>query len=275
MSEPNNNQEELVGSEAESRIKILSRRGFIFGAIAIAGGYEVLRWIDFGPQKAGISAQLRKVLDINQRVALSLFNEGSTAKLYPVSEAVMPIVNGTVGIDTPIDQTSWKLNLQDKPSADRILSLSQVKALPRTDITTELRCVEGWTTVVHWTGCKLSEFIKRYPPRPRNGNPLDFTDFSTMPKYIGFETPPPGFLAGESQSYYVGIDMKSAMHHQTLLCYAMNGNALSPPHGAPLRLVIPTKYGFKSLKRIGRIFYSDTMPRDFWAENGYDWYAGL
>jgi DMSO/TMAO reductase YedYZ molybdopterin-dependent catalytic subunit len=65
------------------------------------------------------------------------------------------------------------------------------------------------------------------------------------------------------------------MQPQTLLCYEMNGEALTEPHGAPLRLVIPTKYGIKNLKRIGKIFYSQERPRDYWAELGYDWYAGL
>ena len=75
--------------------------------------------------------------------------------------------------------------------------------------------------------------------------------------------------------YYVGLDMASAMHPQTLLCYEMNGEALTSEHGAPLRLVIPVKYGVKNLKRIGKINFSDSRPRDYWAERGYDWYAGF
>lgn len=74
--------------------------------------------------------------------------------------------------------------------------------------------------------------------------------------------------------YYVGLDMESALHPQTLLCYEMNGQPLSLEHGAPLRLVIPVKYGIKNIKRIGTIRYTDTRPADYWAERGYDWYAG-
>ena len=65
------------------------------------------------------------------------------------------------------------------------------------------------------------------------------------------------------------------MHSQTLLCYEMNGAPLSMEHGAPLRLTIPVKYGIKNIKRIGRITYSAERPRDYWAEEGYDWYAGM
>ena len=71
------------------------------------------------------------------------------------------------------------------------------------------------------------------------------------------------------------MDMPSALHPQTLLCYEMNGKSLSMEHGAPLRLVTTVKYGIKSIKRIGRIAFTDERPPDFWAERGYDWYAGL
>jgi DMSO/TMAO reductase YedYZ molybdopterin-dependent catalytic subunit len=68
--------------------------------------------------------------------------------------------------------------------------------------------------------------------------------------------------------------MASALHPQTLLCYEMGGQPLTPDHGAPLRLVIPVKYGIKNLKQIGTIRFTDHRPADYWAERGYDWYAG-
>jgi hypothetical protein len=77
-----------------------------------------------------------------------------------------------------------------------------------------------------------------------------------------------------SCEYYVGLDIASALHPQTLLCYEMNGQPLTPQHGAPLRLVIPVKFGIKNLKRIGTIRFTDVRPADYWAERGYDWYAG-
>ena len=62
---------------------------------------------------------------------------------------------------------------------------------------------------------------------------------------------------------------------QTLLCYEMSGEAISEEHGAPLRLCIPTKYGIKNIKQIGKIEYRAERPKDYWAERGYDWFAGL
>jgi DMSO/TMAO reductase YedYZ molybdopterin-dependent catalytic subunit len=86
-------------------------------------------------------------------------------------------------------------------------------------------------------------------------------------RYVALETPDGG--------YYVGFDVPSAMHPQTLLCYEMGGKPLSMENGAPLRLVTTVKYGIKSVKRIDKIIFTDERPRDFWAERGYEWYAGL
>ena len=77
------------------------------------------------------------------------------------------------------------------------------------------------------------------------------------------------------KEYYVGIDMPSALHPQTLLCYEMNDKPLPLNQGMPLRMIIPVKYGIKSLKRIGTLFFSDTRPPDYWFERGYDYYSGL
>jgi DMSO/TMAO reductase YedYZ molybdopterin-dependent catalytic subunit len=82
-------------------------------------------------------------------------------------------------------------------------------------------------------------------------------------------------MATPDEDYYVGLDIKSALHPQTLLAYERNGQPLEWEHGAPLRLIIPVKYGIKNIKRIGLIRYTDDRPDDYWSEEGYDWFAGL
>ena len=64
------------------------------------------------------------------------------------------------------------------------------------------------------------------------------------------------------------------MHPQTLLAYELNGQPLTIEHGAPLRIASPLKYGIKQIKRIGRIEFTDERPKDYWGEQGYDWYSG-
>ena len=163
-------------------------------------------------------------------------------------------------MEDPLDLAEWKLIVTnaDRDDADdsgnNTLSMADIRKLPYAEHVTELKCIEGWSQKVHWGGARFADFAAVYAPKKGWG-------------YVGMETPDAG--------YYVGLDLDSAMQPQTLLCYEMNGEPLPEPHGAPLRLVIPTKYGIKNLKRIGRIFYSQERPRDYWAELGYDWYAGL
>jgi DMSO/TMAO reductase YedYZ molybdopterin-dependent catalytic subunit len=135
-----------------------------------------------------------------------------------------------------------------------LLTLADVRKLPHVETVTEFKCIEGWSEIVYWSGARLRDFIATFPPR--NGS-----------EYIGFETP--------DGQYYVGIERQAALHPQTLLAYELNGQPLTPDHGAPLRLVTPLKYGIKQLKQIGRMTYSETPPRDYWHEQGYDYDAGL
>jgi len=92
-------------------------------------------------------------------------------------------------------------------------------------------------------------------------------DDESQMKYVGLVTP--------DENYYVGIDMPSILHPQTILCYELNNRPLPMKEGYPLRLIIPVKYGIKHLKRIGTLYFSNNRPPDYWAERGYDYYAGL
>ena len=151
--------------------------------------------------------------------------------------------------------------------AGLLLTMDDIRRLPRIEMTTELKCVEGWSTIVNWTGARLADFIKEYQPATRNGGQPDVQNRpQNLVRYVSMVTPDGG--------YYVGLDMPSALHLQTLLAYEMNGAPLNLAHGAPLRLVTTTKYGIKQIKRIGRIAFMDERPADYWAERGYDWYAG-
>ena len=155
----------------------------------------------------------------------------------------------------------------DRPASEKIpgllLTLDDIKALPRIEMITELKCIEGWSAITHWAGARFSDFVAKYLRRTGNGNEVPDAG---LVRYVSLVTP--------DGSYYVGMDMQSMLHPQTLLCYEMNFAPLTLEHGAPLRLVTPTKYGIKNIKRIGRIEFTNERPKDFWAESGYDWYSG-
>jgi DMSO/TMAO reductase YedYZ molybdopterin-dependent catalytic subunit len=180
--------------------------------------------------------------------------------------APRPRVNGLQGLDRNADPAAWRLAVEGAAAGALSLTLADVQALPVQELVTELRCVEGWSMVVHWTGTRLSDFIARYPPAGPDGRPATPSRPQDLPPFLALETP--------GRGYYVGLDLQSALHPQTLLAWALNGQPLSWDHGAPLRLVAPMKYGVKNLKRIGTVRYTHVRPGDFWFERGYDWYLG-
>jgi len=168
------------------------------------------------------------------------------------------MANGDYGLDDDMDPEAWRLQVNTGKSTglSLTLTLNDIKALPRVTEIVKFYCIEGWSTVVKWTGTRFSDFTQNY-----------YHPGTRLPQYVYMETP--------DSTYYVGLDSKSAMHPQTLLCYERNGQPLEDEHGAPLRLVMPVKYGIKNIKRIGLIRYTDSRPKDYWAERGYDWFAGL
>jgi hypothetical protein len=140
-----------------------------------------------------------------------------------------------------------------------LLTLEDVLKFPRHELVTEFKCIEGWSQIIHWAGIRMADFLEAYPPA-RNPD-------GSEPRYVYMETP--------NGDYYVGYDLHVCRHPQTLLVSEMGGQPLNREHGAPLRLHAPTKYGYKQIKRIGVIAYSNLKPDDYWTKLGYDWYAGL
>ncbi|HZD48302.1 MAG TPA: molybdopterin-dependent oxidoreductase [Silvibacterium sp.] len=140
-----------------------------------------------------------------------------------------------------------------------LLSMTDILKLPKHELVTQFKCIEGWSQIIHWGGVRMADFIEAYPPARKPDG--------TLPRYVYMETP--------NGDYYVGYDLKVCRHPQTLLVTEMDGKPLTQIHGAPLRLHAPTKYGYKQIKRIGVIAYTDMKPDDYWTKLGYDWYAGL
>ena len=139
-----------------------------------------------------------------------------------------------------------------------LLQLPDITCLPRVELVTQFKCIEGWSQIVHWGGVRMADFLELYPPALIDGK---------EPKYVYMETP--------DGDYYTGYDMQIMRHPQTLLVTEMMGAPITQKHGAPLRLHMPTKYGYKQIKRIGLIAYTNDKPDDYWTKLGYDWYAGL
>lgn len=134
-----------------------------------------------------------------------------------------------------------------------------------------LRCVEAWSMVIPWQGFPLSKLLKAVEP-------------TSAAKYVRFQTLyDPEQMPGQRSPWYdwpytEGLRMDEAMHDLTILGTGIYGEPLKPQNGAPLRLVVPWKYGFKSIKSIVRIDLTDEQPTSLWmaaAPHEYGFYANV
>ena len=134
-----------------------------------------------------------------------------------------------------------------------------------------LRCVEAWSKVIPWIGYPLSDFLKRFEPTSK----AKFVEFRTLvdTKQMPGQTEP-----ALNWPYVEGLRMDEAMHPLTLLGLGLYGEVMPNQNGAPIRLVIPWKYGFKSIKSIVRVRFVETEPINTWKQqqsSEYGFYANV
>lgn len=134
-----------------------------------------------------------------------------------------------------------------------------------------LRCVEAWSMVIPWNGFSLGDLLKRFEPR-------------STAKYVSFETiNDPDTLPGQRTRvldwpYQEGLRMDEAMHPLTMIVTGMYGETIPNQNGAPLRLVVPWKYGYKSIKSLVRISFTEEQPATSWnksAPHEYGFYSNV
>ena len=131
------------------------------------------------------------------------------------------------------------------------------------------RCVEGWSIVVPWVGFPLSELLKRFQPTG-NAKFVEFTTILRPQEMVGQRRQFPPLLPWP---YREGLRMDEAMHPLTLVATGLYGEELPNQNGAPLRLVVPWKYGFKSIKSIVKIRFVDTQPLTTWVREAPEYYG--
>ena len=260
----------LTGLSAERQMRRLTRRSFITGGVAALAALGAWRWLTTAPAEGGLPWPLRRALRFNQTLAEGLGSPQHLAPTFPAATVTSPArTNGLVGLSGAVDVNHRSLRVQQQGRGpEQTIPLREVLQLPRLDLVTELKCVEGWSQVMQFGGVRFLDFVTRFGLATRSGrtpdpagNPQD------LYRYV--------YLATPDEAYYVGLDIASALHPQTLLCDTMNGQPLSPEHGAPLRIYLAVKYGWKSLKRLGLIRFQDERAPDYWAQRSYEWYAGL
>ncbi|HLV88516.1 MAG TPA: protein-methionine-sulfoxide reductase catalytic subunit MsrP [Candidatus Sulfotelmatobacter sp.] len=166
----------------------------------------------------------------------------------------------------------WNVKIEGQVEKKQVLDLDAIlKMAPPEERIYRHRCVEGWSIVVPWIGFSLSELIKRVNPTSK----ANFVEFTTLYDLNQM----PGQRRSVLQWPYVeGLRMDEAMNPLTLLCFGMYGEELPNQDGAPLRIVVPWKYGFKCAKAIVKIRFTEKQPTNTWqsmAPQEYGFYANV
>jgi len=263
----------MSNGEKEVTKKQWDRRAFLsFGVFSLfgLGIYGIRQWIVNSPDADGAHGPLRGMLNFNGGVWRGIKSDKHLAAEYPKSMAALTVrANGYIGLKEVQNTDEWRLNVLPHGNAEtaRQITLDEIRSLPKTEIIFDFKCIEGWSQISHWGGVRVKDLAEHFNLGTRNGSAPSNERPDDLFNYMALSTP--------DGKYYVGIDTQSALHPQTILAYEMNGAPLPAGHGAPLRLIIPTKYGVKNLKRIGTMAFTDERPPDYWAERGYDYDSGL
>ena len=219
-----------------------------------------------GPKLAGVSANAKYALAEEKKnsfediTTYNNFYELGTDKSDPSENAAT------------LQTRPWTVSVEGEVKTPRKWDIDEIlKAFPLEERVYRLRCVEAWSMVIPWDGFPLADFLKRHEPTSRA-------------KYVAFETvvqpQMPGVrgYAGIPFPYLEGLRIDEATHPLTLLAVGLYGEALPNQDGAPIRVVVPWKYGFKSAKSIVKIRLQETQPPTTWsryAANEYGFYANV
>jgi sulfoxide reductase catalytic subunit YedY len=174
---------------------------------------------------------------------------------------------GVAAAAANFETKGWQVSVEGLAAKPRVFDLDDLlKISPPEERLYRMRCVEGWSMVIPWVGYSLSHLLNRVEPL-------------SGAKYVAFETLlDPGRMPGQRRAvldwpYVEGLRMDEAMHPLTLLASGLYGRTLPPQDGAPIRLVVPWKYGFKGVKSIVKITLVAAQPRTTWSEAAPDEYG--
>jgi DMSO/TMAO reductase YedYZ molybdopterin-dependent catalytic subunit len=253
--------------------KLLTRRTALTGLVGGGSGL-LLSGCERIVQIPGVFSMLESAELLSQHSQRTLLRQTTPlAREYPRSEISRNFkANGTTRPQSPeyaqmamTGFDTYRLRVDGMVARPLDLSLAQIRDLPSRTQITRHDCVEGWSAIGEWTGVPLSTL-------------LQMAGVGTGSQYVVFHCADD--LLGQGL-YYESIDLVDAYHPQTIMAYAMNGQTLPIPHGAPLRLRVERQLGYKMAKYVMRIQVVDSFATigrgrgGFWEDLGYEWYAGI
>ncbi|MDE2427693.1 MAG: protein-methionine-sulfoxide reductase catalytic subunit MsrP [Burkholderiales bacterium] len=260
-------------SEITPRAVFESRREFIrtlaLGAVAGSGLWEMANREAFaqapGAQKLSAAlnpayALLEKKTAYKDATTYNNFYEFGTDKADPAQTA------GT------LRPRPWTVSIEGEVKKPLLLDLDSLQKLaPLEERIYRLRCVEGWSMVIPWVGYSLSHLLKKVEPTS-NARYVEFITLEDKKQMPGLRSPVLEW------PYVEGLRLDEANHPLALLTVGMYGEVLPNQNGAPVRIVVPWKYGFKSAKSIVKIRFTKDQPRTAWnlaAPNEYGFYSNV
>lgn len=262
----------VISTTPDMPFSVQLRRSLITLASTLLVLVLIFGWLRTRPEDNGIVWPMREVLNFNGWIAERVLKVDSHETIAASLEASLggsqPRVNGAIGLENDLedDDATFDLSAPGRPKLP--ITMDRLSEFPQTSSSASFRCIEGWSRPITYKGVRFRDLMIATGLGTKSGRPYSSsTPREDLYSYVGFET--------ANGKYYVSIDIASLLNDQSVLATQMNGMDLSFENGAPLRLVIPMKYGIKNIKRIKHISFSDSRPHDYWEERGYDWFAGL
>jgi len=280
-----NNILKIPSSEITPKQNYLSRRRFMKGAAAAASalalaacGAPALPSSDGSPQPTSLapadasgtnvpspeSATLVDELGQKSNDYLQITTYNNYYEFTTDKEAVAPMSKGYL-------TEPWKIEVGGLVNKPGVYDLDDLSGFQKEERILRMRCVEAWSMVIPWDGFPLAELLKQVEP-------------TSKAKYVRFETIyDPDKMPGQRSNWYQwpyieGLRLDEAMHDLTFMATGLYGEALPIQNGAPVRLVVPWKYGFKSIKSIVKIDLVEEQPTSLWmaaAPHEYGFYANV
>src|SRR5262245_46065290 len=207
---------------------------------------------------AALDWALRSGLTLSDGVSELTFRSTVLAPTFGDRE-VTPLdrypINSYLAGDPEVDLDEWRLEVSGLAQRAGDYTLDDFRRLPKVVQNTRHLCIEGWDVIGNYGGVRVADVLDEVGADPNA-------------RYLEIAC---------ADDYYESIDMASACHPQSLLCHEMYGEPLTREHGAPLRLVMPVKLGYKQAKYIVGLRVTDVLQarRGYWEDRGYSWYGGL
>ena len=251
--------EAIAGSEITSETAFLNRRRILQGSGVISAGLAL--GLQPGCAQAGLQAD-DELTPENIVTTYNNFYEFGTGKSDPVQNAHR------------LTTDPWRVEVSGEANKTGEFALEDIlKGIEEQEYIYRFRCVEAWSMVVPWMGVSLKKVLEQFEPT----NNAKYVEFKTLvrPSEMNGQT---SLFGSIDWPYVEGLRMDEAYHPLAIMATGVYGKKLPNQNGAPWRLMVPWKYGFKSVKSIVSIRFSKTQPRNSWnltAPSEYGFYANV